>query len=507
VPKAVLVLLAAGWILSCAGNEDFHEGHKLAQAHCGSCHQFPNPSLLDKNTWEQSVLPQMALRMGIAPKNINDPKIQQAYFELTEADLYPSPPMLSKEVWQKIEEYYLALAPDSLPESSDTIPFTPLFSPSIPEVSLPSAITSLYFNQKTNQFLMAGAGQLMILDNQLVLQTFPTQGKLLTFMQVFPSSGALQQKLLLTFLGDGIRPGTLPGGEVVEATINAGESPQFNRLKLPLLSRPTQAIYADLAGDTTAELLTCNFGYLEGRLSYWKRNKSNAFEEHIISNEPGALKAIPNDFNDDGHCDIMVLWGQGNERISLFINKGDGKFEEQILLPFPPSYGSSYFELADFDNDGLDDILYTCGDNADFSPVLKNYHGVYVFKNKGNHEYEKAYFYPMHGAYKALARDFDQDGDLDIASIAFFADFDRQPEKSFVFLKNQDAKKYQFQPGTLGIHQLGRWMTLETGDFDNDGDLDLILGSYTMNTTASHIYAEAWKKGRPFVVLQNNAVP
>ena len=29
--------------------------------------------------------------------------------------------------------------------------------------------------------------------------------------------------------------------------------------------------------------------------------------------------------------------------------------------------GSSYFELDDFNGDGFKDILYTCGDNADYT--------------------------------------------------------------------------------------------------------------------------------------------
>jgi len=504
--KTILCFLAAVKLWACTHTEKPAEDQHPAQIYCGSCHQFPEPALLDKNTWENSVLPQMALRMGIAPQNINDPKIQQAYYEMTETGLYPSPPMLSKEAWHMIEEYFLALSPDSLPKVNGVVPYTSIFSAQTPEVSFPSAVSSLHFNPSINKFLIGGAGQLLTLDDQLQVQSFPTQGKLLTFIQELPFSNDLQQKLLLTFLGDGIRPGMPPSGEVVEAIIDTTKSLHFNKINLPSISRITQATYTDLAGDSIPELLTCNFGYLEGRLSYWKKNESNAFEEYILSNEPGALKAIPKDFNEDGLRDIMAIWGQGNERISLFLNRGEGKFEERVLLQFPPSYGSSYFELADFDKDGLNDILYTCGDNADFSTILKPYHGVYIFKNLGDHQYEKVYFYPMHGTYKAVARDFDNDGDLDIAAIAFFADFNHHPEKSFVFLENQDVNNYQFQPGTANIHHLGRWMTLETGDFDNDGDLDLILGSYTMNTTANHPYATAWKKGAPFVVLQNNAV-
>ncbi|WP_431214812.1 FG-GAP-like repeat-containing protein [Puia sp. P3] len=90
------------------------------------------------------------------------------------------------------------------------------------------------------------------------------------------------------------------------------------------------------------------------------------------------------------------------------------------MLRWPPSYGSSYFELADFNGDGFADIVYTCGDNADFSPVLKPYHGVYIYLNDGHNSFRPWYFFPINGCYKAVARDFDGDGDLDLAAIAFF---------------------------------------------------------------------------------------
>ena len=63
----------------------------------------------------------------------------------------------------------------------------------------------------------------------------------------------------------------------------------------------------------------------------------------------------------------------------IAINKGNGQFEEKRVLRFPPMYGSSFFELVDFNKDGFQDFIYTCGDNADYSQVLKPYHGIYIY--------------------------------------------------------------------------------------------------------------------------------
>src|SRR5258707_10819375 len=41
-------------------------GHQLAQGYCQTCHLFPDPALLDKATWENGALPEMAPWLGRA---------------------------------------------------------------------------------------------------------------------------------------------------------------------------------------------------------------------------------------------------------------------------------------------------------------------------------------------------------------------------------------------------------------------------------------------------------
>ena len=41
------------------------EGEVLAKTYCGSCHLFPEPTLLDKSTWEKNILPVMAKQLGL----------------------------------------------------------------------------------------------------------------------------------------------------------------------------------------------------------------------------------------------------------------------------------------------------------------------------------------------------------------------------------------------------------------------------------------------------------
>ncbi len=207
---------------------------------------------------------------------------------------------------------------------------------------------------------------------------------------------------------------------------------------------------------------------------------NNNFKKHILRDFSGAIKFYIEDYNHDGLPDIWVLFAQGEEGIFIFTNKGNGNFSQEEVLRFPPSYGSSYFELADFNKDGYPDIIYTCGDNGDNSPVLKPYHGIYIFMNDKTNHFTQKFFFPIHGCYKAIARDYDGDGDLDIATISFFTDYIKQPEESFVYLKN--TGNLEFQPYSFSGADMGRWLTMDAGDIDGDGKIDLILGNFSIVT-------------------------
>jgi hypothetical protein len=266
------------------------------------------------------------------------------------------------------------------------------------------------------------------------------------------------------------------------------------------LARPVQTVAADLNKDKREDYITCEFGFRKGYLS-WMENKGNGnFTRHVIKDYAGAIRAYVNDYNKDGLEDIWVLFTQEKEGIYLFTNKGKGEFFEEQLLSFPPIYGSSYFELCDFNEDGFLDIVYSCGDNNDYSIMLKPFHGVYIFLNNGKNQFSQKFFFPINGCYKVLARDFDNDGDFDLAAISFFADFQNRPEEGFVYLENKG--NFVFHPYSLPEAQLGRWLTMDAGDIDGDGYIDIVLGNFSRGE--SFIKSKTnWKKGPPFIVLKN----
>jgi hypothetical protein len=99
-----------------------------------------------------------------------------------------------------------------------------------------------------------------------------------------------------------------------------------------------------------------------------------------------------------------------------------------------------------------------------------------------------------------MARDFDGDGDLDIACISYFADYRSQPDEGFIYLENEGNG--QFSPRTVAAARCGRWITMDVADIDGDGKPDILLANCSVGPGFIKP-ATDWKKGPSFIVLRN----
>jgi FG-GAP-like repeat len=449
-------------------------GEELAKIYCATCHVFPGPSLLDKSTWKDHVLVNMGWRLGIR-KAGDDPfaDLESDDAQIVKAlNVYPNEPLITKENWEKIVAYYTQKAPDKPLPQQNPLVFTKELSmfhaqaifignKKFPKTSLlkfDSSTSLLYIGDAENElYAIRGANSKMVASWKV--ESSPVDVD-------FPASGFPR----VLCIGS-ISPTEKTTGSLYSLDTNHISSDETG--KFEKLARPVQFAEADLNGDGKKDLVICQFGNHTGKLSWF--DGSDPEKEHVLKLQPGARKVEIKDFNGDGKPDIIALMAQAREELTLFTNEGNNEFSEKVLYTFPPVYGVSYFELDDFNKDGHPDILLTNGDNWDLSPIRKYYHGVRILMNDGRNNFKMTRFFPFYGCSKAIARDFDHDGDLDIAAISFYDDPDN-PAQAFLYFENKGGLNFSAESTPLTAD--GKWLTMEVGDFDHDGDDDIVLGSY-----------------------------
>ena len=475
-------------------------GQELSVIYCSRCHVYPEPNLLDKETWFKECLPNMGCRLGINTEGYNPVKgmSQIDQFLIGDANVYPTKPALVQDDWQKILDFYKNSAPNKLPEPPKQVPVKlglPNFVVNKPNLPSSNAMTTMCQINETASELYIGTmyGRLLMLNKQLMVTDSFT-------MDAAPVS--IYKKT--DDIYDVLTMGEMRPTEETKGVLRSiyKQNPKAINLQEQIigLKRPVQVEEVDLNNDGKNEVIICQFGYQFGRLSWFER-PGNRWHEHILSEASGASKVIPYDFNGDGKKDLAVLMSQGDEHISIFYNKGDGEFEASVVLRFPPVYGSCDLQLVDFNKDGAMDLLYTNGDNADFSQILKPYHGVRLYLNDGKNKFTEAYFYPLHGAFQAGSADFDLDGDMDIIAASFFPKTIDKPESSVVYL--EQTQSLQFQPYTFNEAIQGKWLTLDIGDLDHDGDTDIVIGSFLGYETGASEKMKFIDKKLPFLFLEN----
>ena len=468
------------------------EGKQLAQTHCGTCHQTPSPDLLDKETWVKHVLPGMAPNLGI---------------EVYEGSMYYAgqKAAISFDNWQKLITYYQTLAPETLSPADKPAPMQndwAIFSLEKPQRdTTQTAMTTMVAMDTIGHRLYSSdafQNNLYRWDKQLQSTLFNRLNSAAVNAAFFRDKNG-KERGLFTTLGT-MRAADISQGELVTLAVD-GKRGTDSLTVATDLPRPLQSIQADFNKDGLMDWVVCGFGHLSGGLYWLKQGANHKFTKLPIREVAGASQATVGDFNADGWPDLMVLFAHADEGIWLFLNNKKGGFVERNLLRFPSVYGSTSFQLVDFNKDGVLDILYTCGDNSDYSKILKPYHGLYVYLNQGSFRYKQAYFYPINGCTKAIATDFDQDGDLDIIAIAFFADFQHNPSESCLYFEQDKA--LQFRPHALPVSPYGRWICMDVNDFDQDGDADVVLGNFSKTFIIQEGLKPTWGMHLPLIVLKN----
>lgn len=477
VPLQILisafVLLFLGGSLSCTiatqtGTSDQREdrsGRNLARQYCATCHRVPQPDQLPRDTWP-FVLDWMGNYLG-------HPKMDGRLANLVDREHIPDEPIISSEDLEAIREFFISEAPAGplRPKNKPSIRSElDLFEP-INRNILPARnayVTMVDIDEKANR-LFVGYG------NENMLIEFDAAGSMVGGIEFDTQPIGVEthgDTLYVTLIGDLMRGEN--NGQVVR--LRPGDSQIEVTHLIQDYPRTPHALLHDLNDDGRRDIVVSGFGdFGEGRLAWFENLGGDQYREHALWERDGTLKTAVHDFSGNGLPDIMALIAQERQELLLYLNRGEGTFERiQILQKFP-GFGFNSFELADFNGDGLMDILLINGNNMEIpEPPLRDYHGLRILLNQGEMEFEEAYFYPMYGAIGACVADFTGNGLLDIAAIAFFPDWSAEPPESFVFL--EQIQPMEFTPSTRLDTQGTRWLSIDAGDLDGDSKIDLVLG-------------------------------
>ncbi|MBL6765726.1 MAG: VCBS repeat-containing protein [Verrucomicrobiae bacterium] len=462
--------------------EELVKAEALAKVHCATCHAWPEPGLLDKETWRLHVLPTMTLLGGHT--NLVGSAGRDWYSELRAKGVALPQALCSDADIMSIGRYYIQSAPESLAsEIRETPPAGSLDSFEIAGRILVGTSPATY-----HVSIIPGGNEILVGDGGFGLWGSSVDGshKARVMSGLAPVSVTpIESGIYVGALGE-FRPTERQLGSIHFVPRKGVQAKR--RVLADKLPRLADLVVADINGDGREDLVAAMFGFFTGRLSWFEQGKDGEFTERVIYEKPGAVRVFVRDLNADGRKDLVVLIAQATEEVVHFIQDAKGGFAAETMIRHHAAFGSSSLDLADFNGDGLEDVLLANGD-FDFSTPPRPYHGVRLFLRTAD-GYELKYFFQFPGAYQARALDHDLDGDMDIAAVSLTPAGSSTSAYNFALLENDGSLGFRVltKEGTLD----GRWMTMDVADLEGDGDADIVLGS-VLNVPGK-VPPEMWRR-------------
>ena len=236
-------------------------------------------------------------------------------------------------------------------------------------------------------------------------------------------------------------------------------------------------------------------------------NASSTEKKYIVESMSGGVGIF--DFDRDGRLDIYLvnsstvataLANKPHPAAALYRNLGNGKFEDVALKAGVANPGWAIgVSIADYDNDGFDDLYVTC-----FGPN-KLYH------NLGNGKFEdvtaKAGVGDARFSTGAAWGDYDRDGDLDLF-VANYVDFKLDDLPQFGKGELCKYRNLPVQCGPRGLPGAGDVLYRNNGDgtftdISQKAKVDDSNGYYGLGIMWTDLDDDGW----PDIFVANDTTP
>jgi hypothetical protein len=442
-------------------------------AFCGDCHALPSPEGFPKEAWHAEVKQGYDFYFDSGRTDLSPPDFDHVltWFRSQAPDKIVIPPQIE--------------APTSGPLSFRVTTVSARGDSALPAVSFVQWCSIADPNRRALLWTDMRTGELSTIDPRFPDGEPALIGKFASPAHAQPCDldGDGRSDLVIAELGSYL-PADHHDGKVLWLR-HAADGAWRPAVLQAGLGRVADVEPGDFDGDGDIDLVVAEFGWRKtGRILLLENLGTTAdsvsFRMREVDSRHGTIHVPVVDLDGDGRLDFVALISQEHETVVAFLNDGSGGFRrETIFSANEPAFGSSGIELVDLDADGDLDVLYTNGDTFDsFYP--KPCHSIRWFENQGGFPFRDHLLTLMPGVHRALARDLDGDGDLDIVACALLPQRSLGGERpanldSLVWLE-------QTSGGRFVRHSLERGQclhaALEAGDFDGDGDIDLAVGNF-----------------------------
>ncbi len=309
------------------------------------------------------------------------------------------------------------------------------------------------------------------------------------YLRQNPGDLRLRWLLNVAYMTLGEYPGKVPTEYLVpvegfRSKIDIGRFENVAPLVGLIARGPNEAggsVFDDFNGDDLPDLFTTSIDVDRGASLFINRG-DGTFENRSdlagLDSQVYALNLTRADYDNDGHPDVLLMRGAWEEpsRLTLLRNKGGGVFEDVTLssgLAEPISTESSAW--GDYDNDGWVD-LFVCGEFHAKSRTgsCRLYHN----RRDGTFEdvAESAGVTNDRLAKGSAWGDYDGDGRPDL-----FVSNMGDPVRLY---HNEGHGKFKDVATELGVTGGEKTFSCWFWDYDNDGWLDLFVNDYTAGLAA-----------------------